>query len=122
MNPRMTQESENIELKLKWTKTWEDREGDFHAHSPVFDQTVGRFYLNESGANKDSWTWSLTAAGEGVKRHDIGALNGVEPSARHAAKAIESSWFKAIAGGILDITDKAPTAAKNSYAAAKGRE
>lgn len=118
----MTQESENIELKLKWSKTWEDRDGDFHAHSPVFDQSVGRFYLNQSGINKDSWTWSLTAAGEGIKRHEIGALNGVESSARHAAKAIEDAWFRAIAGGILDIHNPKPVNSVNSYAAAKGRE
>lgn len=117
----MTQESE-IQLKLKWTQTSIDIANDFEARSPAFKDIVGRFYLDEGNAENGVWNWSMTASGEGIRREGMGLLSGSEPSARHAAKAIEDAWFKAIAGGVLDIHDEKPVPPKNSYAAAKGRE
>ncbi len=122
MNPRMTQESDNIQLKLKWTQTSHDITNDFVARSPAFKDVVGRFYLEAGSAENGVWNWSMTASGEGIRREGMGLLSGSEPSAREAAKAIEEAWFKAIKGGVLDIQDEKPVAPKNSYAAAKGRE
>ncbi|WP_273728823.1 hypothetical protein [Brucella gallinifaecis] len=116
----MTQESE-IQLKLKWTQTSIVIANDFEARSPAFKDIVGRFYLEEGSVENGVWNWSMTASGEGIRREGMGLLSGSEPSARLAAKAIEDAWFKAIAGGVLDIPDDKPVV-KNSYAAAKGRE
>ena len=122
MNPRMTQESENIVLKLKWTQTSIEIANAFEARSPAFKDVVGRFYLEEGSAENGIWNWSFTASGNGIRREGMGLLSGSEPSAREAAKRIEDCWFKAIKGGIYDIPDEKPVAPKNSYAAAKGRE
>ena len=117
----MTQESDNIQLKLKWTQTSHDIANDFVARSPVFQGVVGRFYLEAGSAENGVWNWSFMAAGQGIKREGMGLLSGSEPSPRQAAKAIEDCWFKAVKGGIYDIPDE-KSVVKNSYAAAKGRE
>lgn len=117
----MSEEPEKIELKLKWKKTWPDRENDFVGHTPNFDHPVGRIQLIEHGPQQNSWSWSLTAPGEYVRREGIGALTGVEPSPREAAKAVETAWFEAIKGSPLDIIEPQKPS-KNSYAAAKGGE
>jgi len=117
----MVDEPEKITLVLKWTKTWEERENDFVARSPVFEASVGRIQLIEHGPQRDSWSWSLTAAGEHVRREGIGALTGFEPSPREAARAVENAWFAAIKGTPLDVAEPQKPS-KNSYAAAKGGE
>jgi hypothetical protein len=117
----MTDEPEKIELKLKWKKTWEERENDFVASSPVFEASVGRIQLVEHGPQKNGWSWALTAAGEQIRREGIGALTGFEPSPREAARAVEIAWFAAIKGSSLDVADPQKPS-KNSYAAAKGGE
>lgn len=117
----MTEAPEKIELRLGWKKTWADRENDFVGHAPNFDHTVGRIQLIEHGPQQNSWSWSLTAAGEHVQREGIGALTGVELSPREAARAVENAWFTAVKGSPLDEGEpKKPS--KNSYAAAKGGE
>lgn len=117
----MIDEPEKIELKLRWKKTWPDRENDFVGHAPNFEASVGRIQLAEHGPQQNSWSWSLTAAGEHVRREGIGALTGVEPSPREAARAVETAWFRAINGTPLDVAEP-PKPSKNSYAAAKGGE
>lgn len=117
----MSEEPEKIALVLKWTKTWEERENDFVARSPVYEDSVGRIYLHEQGAQHGWWSWSLTAAGEHIRREGIGALTGFEPSPREAARAVENAWFEAIKGSPLDVAEPQKPS-KNSYAAAKGGE
>jgi len=118
----MVEEPEKIELRLRWKKTWPDRENDFVGHAPNFEASVGRIQLVEHGPQQNSWSWSLTAAGEHVRREDIGALTGSEPSPREAARAVENSWFAAIKGSPLDDASEQQTSSKNAYAAAKGKE
>ena len=115
----MVDEPEKIPLVLKWTKTWEERENDFVARSPVYEDSVGRIYLHEHGAQQGEWSWSFTAHGEGIARPKI--HNGMAPSPREAAKAVENAWFAAIKGSPLDVADPQKPS-KNSYAAAKGGE
>lgn len=117
----MTDEPEKIELKLKWKKTWEERENDYVARSPVFEASVGRIQLVEHGPQNNGWSWSLTAAGEHIRREGIGALTGFEISPRVAARAVETAWFAAIKDTPLDVAEPSKPS-KNSYAAAKGGE
>lgn len=119
----MVEEPEKIELKLRWKKTWPDREQDFVAHAPNFEEPVGRIQLVEHGPQQNSWSWSLTAAGEHIRREGIGALTGSEPAPREAARAVENAWFVATKGSPLDeTTSEQQTSSKNAYAAAKGKE
>ena len=89
-----------IELRLKWHKTWEDRENDFAAEAPAYG-LVGRIYVYTSGPSKGRWIWSLTAHGGDVSRN-IGKLSGYAESAREAAKEVENAWFAAIKGTVHD--------------------
>jgi hypothetical protein len=80
---------EKILLRLKWRKTWADEENDFVAVGPD-GGTIGRIYLRDTGGLlKGQWSWFY------------GATTGTEPTARHAAKAIEDLWFggPAVTGG-----------------------
>ena len=73
--------TDRIPLRLKWRKTWADEENDFVADGPD-GGTIGRIYLRDTGGLlKGQWSWFY------------GATTGTEPTARHAAKAIEDLWF-----------------------------
>lgn len=117
----MIDEPEKIELKLRWRKTWPHRENDFNGFASNFEASVGRIQLVEHGPQQNSWSWSLTAAGEHIRREGIGALTGSEPSPREAARAVENAWFAAVKGSPLDEAEPQKPS-KNSYAAAKGGE
>ena len=47
-------------FRLKWRKTWPDKENDFiaHDHDGI---AVGRFYLIEHGPLQGQWRWTVTA-------------------------------------------------------------
>lgn len=44
--PAKVADGEALSLKLKWAKTWPDRENDFAANASNYDQ-VRRIYLHE---------------------------------------------------------------------------
>jgi hypothetical protein len=121
----MSDDSENIVLRLKWRKTWEDREDDFVAQAPSYNGSVGRIYFvpEHHGPKVESWYWAFQAFGDDISRN-IGNLHGHADTARLAAQAVENAWFLAIAGTrheipILESEPIQPP--KNAYAAAKGR-
>jgi hypothetical protein len=105
---------DDIELRLKWRHTWDDREDDFSAIAPSYSGCVGRIYLNSGGPTDGLWFWSLTASGSDISRN-VGKLSGYESSARLAARAVEDAWFSAIKGSTHD----SPPRPTNAYAAAK---
>lgn len=106
-----------IELKLHWRHTWPDKEDDFVAEAPTYDDSVGRIYKSlKAGSLDHHWFWAMNAHGFDISR--AGTLSGYEASPRKAAKAVEDAWFQAIRGSSHEVAP--PT--KNSYAAAKGRE
>lgn len=82
-----------IELRLKWRRTWPDREHDFVGVDMRFGEqsAAGRFYwVNTSNPVYDRWTWAIT--GDGF----FGGAHGAAKSAREAAAAIEREWFAAL--------------------------
>lgn len=113
---------EAIILRLKWRQTWPEKESDFICEVTDYQGSVGRIYLFDTGPQQGSWFWAMQAHGDDVSRN-IGKLSGVEPSAREAAREVERAWFAAIRGSSYELSDVAPQpeAARNAYAAAKGR-
>lgn len=118
----MENEPENIALRLKWRATWPDKEADFVAEASTYDGPVGRIYLHDTGGYQNgNWFWAFQAAGDEVSRN-VGDTSGYEPSARAAARRVESAWFLAIAGTRHETPETVPPVPTvNSYAAAKGR-
>jgi hypothetical protein len=111
---------EDIELRLRWRHTWEDKDKDFVAEAPGYDGTVARIYQHlKPGSLDHDWFWAMNAHGYEISR--AGKTSGYEDSPRRAARAAEDAWFEAIKGSSLDVAaDPVPT--RNAYAAAKGRE
>lgn len=114
---------EEIPLRLKWRATWPDRDADFVAEASTYKGHVGRIYYvpENHGPKGDSWFWAFQAFGDEVSRN-VGNLSSHEPSARAAARAVESAWFLAIKGTHHDEPESgALVTPVNAYAAAKGR-
>lgn len=106
-----------IELKLRWRHTWEEKDNDFVAEAPGYPDSVGRIYESIIPGGTDThWFWSMNAHGAFISR--AGKNSGYEATPRQAAQQVEKAWFEAIRGSSLDVAP--PT--KNAYAAAKGRE
>ena len=78
----------DIELKLKWRRTWDDHDNDFSAFDERYKGgEVGRFYLHDSGPTKGQWFWYLTAYGRDLKRP--GLDRGYVDSAREAGACVD---------------------------------
>lgn len=90
-----------IELRLKWRKTWPDREQDFVGLDELSGTKVGRIYVSVAGDTTGSWLWHYQASLPGLPWSSLNR-GGVEETARRAAKAIEDVWFKAIEGSRYD--------------------
>ncbi|HHV69157.1 MAG TPA: hypothetical protein GXX48_16125 [Ochrobactrum intermedium] len=108
-----------IKLRLKWRKTWEDREDDFIASAPNFPGNVGRFHKHV-GSSDGGWNWSFQAMDLPVARASLGETSGIETSAREAAKKIEDIWFGASKGTEYEENEPSREPQPNAYAAAKG--
>lgn len=87
--------SHEIELRLRWRQTWPDREAHYTAFALTMGGPIGCIYLVEAGVDQGAWAWAITADDYEVSRN-CGPMNGVERSARHAAKHVEEAWFSAI--------------------------
>lgn len=117
----MSEEPENITLRLRWKPTWPDKEADYAAEAPGYDGSVGRIYLHTTGGYQSgSWFWAMNAHGHDISRN-VGELSGYEPSPRQAARRVEEAWFAAIRGSRLDVALPPEEPTVNRYAAAKGR-
>lgn len=121
----MSEDPENIPLRLKWHPTWPDKEADFTAETPTFNGHVGRIYFipEHHGPQAGNWFWSFLAFGDEISRN-VGDTSGYEGSARAAARRVESAWFLAVKGTRHDVPEEAPPPARppvNAYAAAKAR-
>lgn len=114
--PAKVADAEALPLRLKWQKTWPDRENDFAANATNYDH-VGRIYIHHYAPQEGRWSWSLTAFGDDISRN-IGACHGFADSAREAAYAVEQSWFAAIEGSALDQSEPK----RNAYGLAKAGE
>lgn len=107
-----------IELRLRWRHTWEDRESDFVAEAPGYDGPVGRIYESiQPGGTGTHWFWAMNAHGDFISR--AGKNSGYEATPRQAAQQVEKAWFEAIKDSSLERAVAVPAA--NAYAAAKGR-
>ncbi|HEV2505136.1 MAG TPA: hypothetical protein VGV39_18810 [Mesorhizobium sp.] len=113
--PARVAESEAFSLRLNWRQA--DREADYVADADGYDGSVGRIYLRDAGPQQGLWFWAMNAHGSEISRN-IGSLNGVEKSARAAARMVEGAWFAAIAGSSLDR----PQPKQNAYAMARAGE
>lgn len=102
-------------LRLHWRQA--EREADYIADADGYDGSVGRIYLHDAGPQQGLWFWAMNAHGAEISRN-IGSLNGVEKSARAAARMVEGAWFAAIAGSSLD---RLPSK-RNIYAMARAGE
>jgi len=70
-----------IELKLKWRRSWPDKDHDFTA-TTADGFRVGRFYWRDTAApGSECWYWTMESS------------RGEQPTSRQAAKAIEDAWF-----------------------------
>lgn len=75
--------SDEIHLRLKWRRTWDDRENDFCGYDRNSGKRAGRIYLRSTGGFLNGqWSWFF------------GGSTGTEPTAREAAKVIEDLWFR----------------------------
>ncbi len=113
-------ETAEIKLRLKWRKTWEDREDDFVANAPNFPGNVGRFHKHIASSD-GGWSWSFQAMDLPVARGSLGETSGIEPSAREAAKRIEDIWFRVSKGTEYEQIEVPDELKPNAYAATKGR-
>lgn len=69
-----------IELRLKWRRTWPDREHDFTAETERGYST--RIYWRATGSPETAgWFWASNTE------------RGIAPTAREAAKAVEDAYF-----------------------------
>jgi hypothetical protein len=108
---------DQIQLRLKWRRTWKDTEDDFCCEDPERGVTsIGRFYYSLGGQIGKGWLWTVYAA---VPHFDGSTWNGggsgVADTPRQAAKCIEDDWFRIIKGTPLEL----PLKQRNAYAAAK---
>lgn len=120
--PAMDNEPESTPLRLRWRRSWADRDHDFTAEADTCPGGIGRIYRHDTGGSVDgSWYWSLYAYGPGIARG--GVMQGYEPSAREAAHRVEDAWFTAIRGSHHDIPPPldTPEPSGNAYVAAKSR-
>lgn len=108
---------EALPLRLTWLRTWSHREGDYTANAENYKGGVGRIYLQGSDPESQNWFWSMIADDPQISRN-VGAVSGVEASARAAALKVEDAWFAAIKGSSLDR----PALKRNSYRMAKAGE
>lgn len=106
------QAASEIELRLRWHQTRQDREAHFTATAPTLAEPVGYICMVEPG----EWSWAMTGDDYEISRN-CGPTFGAERSARHAAKRVEDAWFDAIRGTRHDQ----PPARVNAYAAARHR-
>lgn len=109
----------DIELKLKWRKTWDDAEDDFVAVGvPGVHGDIGRIYLVRGGPQNARWTWGINARLPELFLSDSGS----EATAREAAKRVEDLWFE-YGQPEADKIDPTTLSARevNLYALAKGR-
>lgn len=112
------EQDHEIELRLRWKHTWDDKENDFVAEVDGYAGSVGRIYRHDSGGYlKGNWFWAMNAHGPEISRN-IEPLFGFEPTPRKAAREVEKAWFAAIRGSSLDM----PPPVKNGYLAAKEGE
>jgi hypothetical protein len=109
---------EDIELRLRWRKTWDDKEKDFVADAPGYESCCRIYEALKPRGEGVEWFWSMTAHGYEISR--AGKTSGYEETARRAARAAEEAWFASIKGSSLDVL--APPPVRNAYAVAKGRE
>ena len=74
-------------FRLKWRKTWPDKENDFvaHDHDGI---AVGRFYRVEHSPRGPYWSWTVTAF-HARPTHKTGPHHGtVDGSARDGARIL----------------------------------
>jgi hypothetical protein len=119
----MSDDPDNIPLRLRWAATWPDKDADFAAETPSYNGPVGRIYRHDTGFQAGNWFWSFQAFGDEISRN-VGDTSGFEPSARAAARCVESAWFLAVKGTRHDVPEEADRPARppvNAYAAAKAR-
>lgn len=107
--------AESEALRLNWRQA--DRDADYVADADGYDGNVGRITLRDDGPQQGLWFWVMNAHGTEISRN-IGSLDGVEKSARAAARMVEGAWFAAIAGSSLDR----PLPKRNAYAMARAGE
>ncbi|CAM5598653.1 hypothetical protein MAUB1S_10123 [Mycolicibacterium aubagnense] len=108
-----------IELKLKWRKTWDNVEDDFVAVGvPGVHGDIGRIYKHAGGPQNARWSWSVYARLPTLMLSD----GGTEDTAREAAKKVEDLWFE-YGQPEADKIDPTTLSARqvNLYALAKGR-
>jgi len=73
-----------IELRLKWRRTWQDKEHDFTAETERGYST--RIYWRSTGSPETAgWFWASYTS------------SGTAPTAREAAKAVEDAYFARLA-------------------------
>lgn len=106
-----------IELKLHWRHTWEEKDHDYVAEAPGHPDTVGRIYESiVPGGTGTHWFWAMNAHGAFISR--AGKNSGYEATPRQAAQQVEKAWFEAIKGSSLEVS---AAVSVNAYAQAKGR-
>ncbi|MER9628918.1 hypothetical protein [Mesorhizobium sp. M0296] len=76
-----------IELKLRWKRTWDDRPDDFSAFAE--EQGVGRIYKMAGGPQGHRWYWTMNA----MIGHTGFSHAGFEDTPREAAREVEEIWF-----------------------------
>ncbi|CAM5517584.1 hypothetical protein ACHMW4_21540 [Mesorhizobium sp. UC22_110] len=113
--PARVAEGDAFSLRLNWRQA--DREADYVADADGYDGSVGRITLRDAGPQQGLWFWAMNAHGTEISRN-IGSLDGIEKSARAAARMVEGAWFAAIAGSSLDR----PAPKRNAYAMARAGE
>jgi hypothetical protein len=115
----------DVHLTLRWCHTWPSGGADYVAADPEsgYEGSVGRIMLDEKSPVADIWSWSMTATWPGMAAD--GPIEGIEGSAKAAARQVEAAWERVRAGTWYDrrvqpaVIAEAPPV--NAYAAAKGR-
>lgn len=79
-------------LRLRWRRTWADREDDYVASAPNYTGDVGRIYRASGGPGDGQWNWFMQALGPGIARSPD--QSGMAASAREAAAEVERVWFR----------------------------
>jgi len=70
-----------IELRLRWRRTWEDKDHDYTAETERGYST--RIYWRATGSPETAgWFWASYTS------------SGTAPTAREAAKAVEDAYFE----------------------------
>lgn len=80
-------------LRLKWSRTWEDRERDFKAET-LEGEVVGRIYRNlMPGGEGYNWRWSVYGK---PKPNILCNQGGYLPTKDEAAAMVEKEWFETL--------------------------